>query len=156
AVDHVTLTLGTFVNVTGGSGQIIVSPRGVAGSFTATATLTLPGLSPSGGTFKLAINSTTADVTEAFTVGSTTRTLTLPAGPYVSVEVLGLKLAFDADNFIHGDFAFDQKDGVTRVAVTGLDISIAGDSVLVGGEGAFVVKATGIAGYFSGKADVGP
>src|SRR5262249_24447329 len=76
AVQPVTLSLGTFVNVTSAEGQLVVSSHGVAGSFTVSGvTVTLPGVGVDVTTVKLAINTTTADVTEAFTIAGTTSTL---------------------------------------------------------------------------------
>ena len=123
-----------------------------------TVTLTLPGVTSSGGTFKIEINTTPTDVTEAFTVGGTTTTLTLPAGP-VRRGAGARRLAHDRQRQLASTATSrsTSKDGVTRVAATELDITIGGRSVLVGGEGAFVVTTRpGVAGYFSGKATVGP
>ena len=148
-----------LVDIVDAEGQILIAPAGVAARFTVTDfDFTLPGLTIGTGTIEIRINTTPIEVNESFTVAGSTTMLTLPAGPYVSVVVLGADVTLAGTIALSGDFAFDQAtkaDGsiVTRIGVTNLEVAVmigADGATLTDGEGGFVVLPTGIAGYVSG------
>ena len=152
------LTIGSTVTVADGSGQLIVSPAGVAGSFTTTGvTVTLPsGLSLDATVFALAINTTSAAVTEPFTIDTTTTTLTLPAGPYVSVSATGVHLTLASLGILQGDFTFERQgsgaSAVTVIAAANVTVSALH---LTNGSGAMVLTSTGVAGLLQATITTG-
>ena len=92
AVSSVTLRLGDgttdFVTLTEGQGSFVIldipgpSPsKGLAGQLSGTVGLNVPGVSFTG-TLGLVLNNTGLAVAETFTVGGTTKTLSLDAGNY--------------------------------------------------------------------------
>src|SRR5262249_5482263 len=95
-----------LVTVDGAAGFFVVTPSGLAGSLSGTAAVTVPGVSLSG-TFKVAINTTGAAVSQQVMVGGSTLALDLPAGPFVRVEGTGVSLAVSGQT-LTGDFAFEQ------------------------------------------------
>src|SRR5262249_1583341 len=113
------LTLGSFVNIKAGTGALIVRAGGVAGALTVSDfAFTLPGgITLTVNTISIAVNTTPSAVKDVVVVGSTPIVLDLPAGPTVSVQVLGGKLSFGGHE-IKGDFLFDQGAGKTRIAAT--------------------------------------
>ena len=56
---------------------------------------------------KLLINNTTGAINEEFMIGDSTETLTLPAGPYLRVEINGLNISI-AGQSLSGNFAFEK------------------------------------------------
>ncbi|MDB2673704.1 hypothetical protein N9Y81_01985, partial [Akkermansiaceae bacterium] len=92
--------------ITGGTASLIVSPRGLAGEFSATAAVYITrgeGIGVERVTVR--INNTNAAVNETFRIGDIEQTLTLPAGPYISVKVEGLEIDLGGQ-IIRGDFTF--------------------------------------------------
>ena len=87
------LTSGGFgMAITGGSGVLISAGTGVAARITGTVAVTLPaGISVSG-LLSLAINTTFAAVDTTVNVGDTTLSLTLPSGPYLRFDGIGLNV----------------------------------------------------------------
>ena len=129
----------------------------MAGSLTVSSfEFTLPGITVTGGTISVAINTTSAAVTETVLVGGTPVVLNLPAGPTVTVRAIGVALAFGGHT-LTGDFLFDQRSGVTRIAVANLGVAVTvggNGATLSEGEGAFILTAAGLAGQASGKLNV--
>src|SRR5207247_956562 len=84
----------TFVDVTNAEGQLIVTKRGIAGSLKAnTFSFNLPtGLGLSGGAIGVELNTIPAAITETFEIAGQLKTLSLPAGPYVPVPLIGGQL----------------------------------------------------------------
>src|SRR5262249_3240597 len=151
----------TFVQVTDGTGSFLINKEGVAASFTVVADFSsLPGVTLSSGALTVQVNTTAAAVNQVVDVNGTPVTFAVPGGPFVRVEAVGATLRIGgsgtgAGTQLTGDFAFDQSSAsgstVTRVAVANLQATV-GDQSIVQGEGAFVIKAGGIAGFISGKA----
>ena len=83
-------------------------------------------------------------VSEQFTVpaspgpGTTSETLSLPAGPYVSVSIQGVSLTIDQSASLMGNFLFQEQgtgsSAVTVIAVSNVGAS-AGGFTLSGGAG---------------------
>ncbi|MHB1572001.1 MAG: beta strand repeat-containing protein, partial [Solirubrobacteraceae bacterium] len=150
---------GGAVVVGGGDGQLVISSAGIAGSLTATGVaVTLPGVTVKGGTFTIQASTYATAIDQPFTVAGTTSTLSLPAGPYVSVVATGLDLTIGPVD-VQGSFAFSRQtatDGSvqTVIAATGVTVT-AGPASLTGGQGAFLIGSTGIAGILTGTASVG-
>ncbi len=150
----------TFVNVTNGTGALLVTPAGVAASFNVSATLGAPGVfSVTGGTVAIEINTAALPVDETYKVGATDVTLKVPAGPFIRVAVVGAHVLIGNETAeLVGDFFFDQAtrtDGtkVTRVAGNNVAVTVAGQS-LKNGAGAFVILPTGFAGFLAGDVAV--
>ena len=120
AVTNLSLSLGSFVNITSGddlSGAILIDHNGVAADFSANvpssgpAIFAIPGVTlgaEPGQTlqFALQINTGTQPVNE--TIGG--QTINVPAGPYVKVVLENAQLTFGGAGgpTISGSFAFDQ------------------------------------------------
>ena len=145
------LTLGAFASLSGATGTFVLSAAGVAGSVSATPTFTLPSLvTLTGGTTSLQINTTGAQAV----AGS----VTLPAGPYLRLELDGatLNVATTPGGSLTGSFAFQQSvsGGVTETILgfTGVQATLGGSSSvgLYNGTGAVVLRSGGVAGYVSG------
>ncbi|MEU1973056.1 VCBS repeat-containing protein, partial [Microbacterium sp. NPDC019599] len=118
AVERLTLQLGTFVNITAAhnwSGAMLVTPRGVAASFSGSTTgiFTLPGLTL-GGDVEFAINTTTAAVRR------TDLGLDVPAGPFLHVAVTDGLLAVTGGPSFSGSFRLSRTStpGVTLLTAT--------------------------------------
>ncbi|MGH2928797.1 MAG: hypothetical protein ACRDL8_11400, partial [Solirubrobacteraceae bacterium] len=97
-----------FAQLTKGTGTLQLSSSGVAGTFTGTVAVTLPGASLTG-TFGLQINTTSAAVA----------TPTLLAGPYIQFSVTGGNLTIGSAT-LAGDFTLTQSTagGSTTTTLT--------------------------------------
>ena len=158
----------TYVNVTAGSGEFVITPQGIAASFSVTAAVTLPGLNITGGTFTIQFNTIPATVDETVPVGSGTSEIKVGAGTFARVEVDNATLQFGNTGQQSGfqlggtgsSFLFDrstQPDGtaLTRVALLGLTVTAGGNTYVQNGQGAFIVTGNGVAGFLSGQAGAG-
>ena len=145
--------------------MVVIGPGGVAGSLDVQSfSLSLGGgVTLTADSIKVEVNTGRSAVSHTVTVGGTTVALSLPAGPYVSVALLGAKLTLGSGGpQLAGSFAFRQGtagDGsaVTVVAATdvSVDVTVGGDGArLVDGEGVFVILTDGVAGYLSGKVTI--
>ena len=100
------------IALSNGSAQLLITPQGIAGSFTVSFSLrglddfiTLPG----GATFSLKINTTTAAVNETFKVtGEPDLQLVLPAGPFLRAELTLPQPLTIFGQQIGGSFAFER------------------------------------------------
>jgi hypothetical protein len=168
-VDHVSMSFGSgtnkFVSVTDGSGSFIITRAGVAADFTVTVAFpNLPsGVTLTGGTTTIQLNTLTVPVDEMVTVGMTTSHLVLPAGPFVRVQVVGAMLGVGGTS-LSGSFVFDQQGTgstkLTRLAASNLmltfhDSGSSSDVGITNGQGAFVVTTAGVAGMLSGDVSAG-
>src|SRR5262249_13930155 len=128
----VNLSLGdgttNIVSVTGAQGALLMTPAGLAGQLSnASIALNVPGVSFSG-TFSIAVNATTDPVDRQFTVGTSTVTLNLPAGPFLSVKADNVNLSV-AGQTLAGSFALEQVtqtggSKITRVAVSNATLQL--------------------------------
>ena len=129
------LTLGptggpAFLTIANGSGELLITAQGVAGDLHLTGvTVALPGgLKLGTGAFELQVSTLPTAVSQQFTVpaspgpGTTTETLSLPAGPYVSVSVQGVALTISSSASLMGNFLF-QEQGTGSSAVTVIAVS---------------------------------
>ena len=157
------LTLGptagpAIVTVANGSGELLITSQGVAGDLHLTGvTVSLPGgLQLGTGAFELQMSTLPTAVTEQFTIPASSgpETLSLPAGPYVSVSITAVSLTISQSVSLTGNFLFQEQgsgsSAVTVIAVSNVGAS-AGGLTLSGGQGALVITSGGIAGIFSGK-----
>ncbi len=163
AVANVQLNLGTFVTISGASGQFVIAPDGVAGQVNAKASVNLAGLmTASNVDVAVQVNTRPQPVNETFEVGGTTATLTLPAGPFLRVRIV----VPDATPLtvltgrLSGTLLVEQAGGQTIVAVTGLKAYLDADATpeITNGEGAFIASpggVAGVAGFVSGTVAVG-
>ena len=107
AVSHLKLRLGApmddsqaltaGIEITGGEGALVMTPSGIAARFSSPSiTVAIPGGMTLEGSFSLALNTTTAAVSEQVDLGGTTVSLVLPAGPYLRFEGTGVVLSLGA------------------------------------------------------------
>ncbi|MDB4408599.1 LEPR-XLL domain-containing protein, partial [Akkermansiaceae bacterium] len=150
-----------IVSVTGGFGTFLIDSAGVAGGISVgTFTLNVEGVTFTTDKVTVQINTRATSVTDEFYLGAEgAQTLTLPAGPYVRVEILNASLTI-ADlpgASLSGNFAFDQAGGVTRLALSNVtaEVTVNGEGArLIDGAGALVITPTGLAGTIEGSLDV--
>ncbi|MET0263637.1 MAG: hypothetical protein ABW223_12110, partial [Rariglobus sp.] len=159
----------TYVNVTNGSGALLITTAGVAAQFTATASISgIPGLSLNPSTFTVSLNNTNAVVNETFAIGTTSYTLNLRAGPFIRVFATPLSISLFGLN-LTGDFGFEQvrtAAGQTTTILSAANVSLSfnGDGTggspisITGARGLLVLSNAGIAGTlsFTANATVGP
>ena len=165
------LTLGptggpAFLTIANGSGELLITSQGVAGDLHLTGvTVALPGgLTLGTGAFELQVSTLPTAVSEQFTVpaspgpGTTTETLSLPAGPYVSVSIQGVVLTISSSTSLTGNFLFQEQgsgsSAMTVIAVSNIGAS-AGGFTLSQGQGALVITSDGVAGILSGQVSGG-
>ncbi|MDA7536176.1 hypothetical protein N8534_00340, partial [bacterium] len=166
-VENASLTLGDgttdFVAITGGFGTFLIDAEGVAGGLSVEDVkadfVTISGVTLTTDNVTIQVNTRPNAVTDEFMLGTGARNLTLPAGPYLRVEVLNASLTIDnlVDAGLRGNFAFDQVDGVARLALFDVtaEVSVNGEKArLINGLGALVITADGIAGTVEGSLDV--
>ncbi|HND52688.1 MAG TPA: hypothetical protein PLV92_09840, partial [Pirellulaceae bacterium] len=89
---------GELVSLTDGYGSFVINSSGFAGKLGVTLSENVDDLDFSG-TFSLAINSSSQAVDESLTIGGTPVELTLPAGPYVRVDGVGVNLGTPVAHF---------------------------------------------------------
>ncbi|HEX5859287.1 MAG TPA: hypothetical protein VFY91_14380, partial [Microbacterium sp.] len=164
AVTDMTLQLGTFVNITTAhawSGAMLITPQGVAASFSGSTTgiFTLPGLTL-GGDVEFAVNTSTAAVRR------TDLGIDVPAGAFLHVAITDGVLAVTGGPSFSGNFLLSRTTttgatptSVTIIAFSQVTVSLTpqGEASPVGitdGVGAFLLTAAGIAGTFSGAVAV--
>ncbi len=169
AATNVSIGLGDgttdLLSVTNGSGSLLLTPAGVAGSFAATVATNIPGFTLGVGTLGLAVNTTPAPVVTTFYVGAEVVTLDVPAGPFLRVSGDNVTISV-AGQSLSGNFAFEQTGSAltgnkaVRLALTHITVSIKSGTQtvvsLTNGEGIFAVKATGFAGRVSGTVAIDP
>ena len=150
----------TIVNVTSGTGALLIDRLGVAAAFDATATVTFPGNSGVSGNFGLRLNTRAAAVDETFRIGAgTSVVLDVPAGPFLRVSATNFTATIAGHSLV-GNFVFDQTTlpgttKVTRIAFSEVAVSLAdgGDTLgVTDAEGFFVGRSSGVAGVMSGAA----
>ena len=151
--------------VTAATGQLLLTSAGIAGSLVvSTFALTIPGgTTLTADELRVDVSTVRAPVTETFVLGGTSTVLTLPAGPYVSVRVIGGALTLGGGGAeLAGNFALEQRTDASGAAVTVIAASDVEVAVTIGtegarltdGEGVFVILPDGLAGYLSGRADL--
>ena len=158
---------GGLVSVQNGSGLLVATTAGIAGQLSGAVSVNVPNLAFAG-TFTIQVNNTTSAVNQTFTVGASTATLTLPAGPFVQVAGTGVSLTIGQAGStsplatLSGNFAFQQytNNGQNRVSVAASNVSLMlgdGTTNLLGvtnGQGVFVLSSAGAAGSFSASASL--
>ena len=160
------------VDVTGGSGTLLITNGGVAGGFQGTIALTQAlatqlGVSASG-TVRVLVNTLTTSSTA--TIGGSP--VTLPAGPYLRVEVNNLAIAFGAvsetisgtayrEYQLSGSFLFQQASatytptGGTPTTSSALTIAMAGLQLGRRNTSTHTYDAVGVSGL-SGVIEINP
>ena len=155
AATGVTVSLGSTVAVTAGTGVLLLTPAGVAGRLSAQIRVTVPGIEIGTG-LTLSVNSTATAVSTSVDVGGTTLVLDLPAGPYLRVEGTGLTVTVQGQS-LTADVVVERATvagaPVTTIALNRVDLTIGagGNGVrITGGTGLFLVTTAGVAGRVSG------
>ena len=151
-----------LISLSGISGGFEMSSEGSYGALqVGGSTFTVPGVSLSGGTVTVQMNTVDEEKSGDFNLGgATAETLTFGAGPYLRVDVEGasLELTGLTSNGVgaelSGDFAFEQSGGVTKVGVSNVTASVdvnGSAGSLEQGKGAMLVTENGVAGTLEGK-----
>ena len=156
AVANLTVQFGSTTILRNGQGMLLVLPGGVAAQLSGTIDFStlVPGVTLLG-TFGLAINRTTADVTESIAVGGRTISLNLPAGPYVRIFGTGVQLVV-AGQTLSGDFSIEKTATTTRIVASKVTLRLGTGTTdlltITNGSASFLVSTTpsGIAGTLSG------
>ena len=125
------------------------------------STFAVPGVTMSGGTVTVQINTVGQEKTGDFDLGGVSaETLTFGAGPYLRVDLKGSSLLLEGlmsngvDAELIGNFAFEQSEGVTKVGMINVSssVSVNEDSgTLEQGKGVMLVSGNGVAGILEGK-----
>ena len=136
---------GGLVSATGGTGLFVVTPTGVAGSIAVSLAVDVTDLTIAG-SFSVALNTTSAAVSEQLTVGGAAVALDLPAGPYLRVDATGVVLKI-AGQVLTGSFSFEQSAGTVRISASDVGLAL-GDGTqnvltLSDGSGLFIIDAAG-------------
>ena len=137
-----------LVNVSDGSGAFLLNSQGIAGRFSVTADVTLPGVAVTVATTDIELNTASTAASDALTIDGETFNLSLPAGPFVRLDAIGAQVTIGS-TVLSGDFTFDQQSGVSRFAASNDSLTFSGDG-LKNGVGAFVIMPSGVAGTISG------
>lgn len=151
---NVALDLGSgptkLINVSNVSGVFILTADGMAGQATATVGVSVSGVTL-GGAFTVRINNTSSAVNETFTVGGSPISLSIPVGPYLQVNGVGVNLGFLGVS-LNGDFSFEQRttlESQQLVTVVASNVSFNfGTNILTAtaGHGFFLITPGGMAG----------
>jgi Ca2+-binding RTX toxin-like protein len=151
----------TLMTLSNGSGFFIFSDDGMAGTASGTVTVAPAAVDvvSLSGTFSLSINTTDEAVNESYTLGGSTVTIDVDAGPYLMIAGDNVTLIINpgaslANLTITGDFGFEQKStaGVLdyiKIGATDVDVNLTITGITLqalDGEGAFVLKTSGFAG----------
>ena len=172
----VSLSLGgDAIEIFDGSGAFVIKPAGLAGALSVSIRANLGGAVTLGGTVKLEINQTGAEVDDSFELAGETITLDLPEGPYLRVALTGIGgapafLEIAGQRLTAASFSFEQQsakgpDGtlgtaddvkVLRIAASGVGLDL-GDGLVVisGGTLALEKTAAGLAGVVRATITVG-
>ena len=163
---------GGLLTVSNGAGAFVITSAGIAGTSTASASLTVPGLNLSGA-FSVTLNTTSA----AFgpeTVAVNGVSITIPAlavGPYLEVVALGATSTTHAQLtmlgvVLNGDFVFASQPDPNHSSLQILTVAAANVSFNLGsnfnnvlqitsGSAAFIISSAGVAGSASVTVAVG-
>ena len=121
---------GGIVTLSGGTALFVQQAGGIAGTVSGDIHINIPGTGTGAvefdGTFRLALNSSPKAVSQQFVIAGQTLTLSLPGGPYLRVEGIGVSLKM-AGQSLSGDFVFENStvNGVTVYADRGRNLSAA-------------------------------
>ena len=151
------LTLGTGAVTAVASavaGTFVLGPTGIAGIARATVAVTAPGVTSVTGTWELALSTRPTAVAQQVTLGATTTSLVLPAGPFVRLVGQGVSLVVGGAT-LTGNLVVERRSiggsAVLVAAVDALSLSLAGGLVAVtGGTGLVVLTPTGVVARATG------
>ena len=125
------------------------------------STFAVPGVTMSGGTVTVQINTVDQEKTGDFNLGGkSAETLTFGAGPYLRVDLKGSSLLLEGlmsngvDAELIGNFAFEQSEGVTKVGMINVSSSVSvneNSGTLEQGKGVMLVSGNGVVGTLEGK-----
>ncbi|HET8980295.1 MAG TPA: hypothetical protein VFN87_19240, partial [Solirubrobacteraceae bacterium] len=146
AITNLTAVLGGGVaTLSNGTGIVVASSAGLAGSVGGTLTLNVPGITLAG-TLNLQVNQTTARVTDSLTVAGTPIGIDVPAGPAISVAGTGITITALGQS-ISGDVTLTSASGTTSLTLANGALSLAGGAVTVSGAaGQLTIDAGGVSG----------
>src|SRR4051812_2594125 len=118
---NVAMTLGP-ATLSNGTAALLLTPAGLATRLSGAVQVSAPG-AQFGGTFGIAINTTTAAVDRTFTLGGAQVALKLAAGPSVRVEGTAITITI-AGQTLSGNVAIEQAAGVTTVAASNVAFTL--------------------------------
>src|SRR5204862_1380897 len=105
-----------FINIQNATIDVLVTPQGIGAKVVLAPipanTINLPGITFAATSLTVEINTSTLEINEKFDDGlGGVATLTLPAGPFTRVVLLGatLTLGTDSGSPLTGNFFFDSK-----------------------------------------------
>src|SRR5207249_773628 len=119
------------VRITNGSALFLITPAGFAGEITASASLRISdGNAATVHQVRVAIDNLSQAVDEQFRIGGSIQTLSLPAGPFVRVELNGLTLTILGQR-LSGDLSVERVtvagNPVTRITAANVALRIGTD-----------------------------
>lgn len=154
----------SLLTVTNGAGAFVITPTGIYGKATASASLAVPTLSVTG-TFTVLLNDTNSAIglTTVDVNGTEVTIPALSAGPYLRVNATGATAGQHAQLTVlgialTGDFAFERKttnNAVEVVTVAASNVSFGFGAVannllsITNGSAAFIITPDGLAGQGS-------
>src|SRR5690606_33628176 len=131
-----------LVTASGGTGYLLVTDTGIAGSLRASVTVHVPGVTATGG-FAIELNTDSANgVNETFVVGTEEISLVLPVGDFLRVRGDGARLDV-AGQSVTGSFTFTREGSGAGATV---DVTLADGSFAIGSGTTDFLSATGVAG----------
>ncbi len=152
-------TTGAGVCVTGASGTLLLTASGLAGQLSGGVNFVGLGSATFTGNFGIAVNTTSAAVSQQFTVLGTTVTINVPAGPYFQISGTGVQLSLDGQS-LTGNFqvthgTIGSNTSVTEIAASNVSATFGdgsgGGVTLSNGSGLFVLAGTGFSGQIGGS-----
>ena len=158
--NNVSLSLGdggeTFVDVTDGSGFLVIAGNDVAAQIGARVAINVPEVSVSGD-FTVAINTGTAAFSQTFRVGNESVSFDLAEGSFLRVEGAGVSIDI-AGQSVAGDFSIESTtvnvtETVVGVVIRNASLSLGNDTTTFfeifqdeGQDAAFLIRAGPAAG----------
>ena len=143
----VSLTMGSYVSISGASGSVVVTPAGIAADINATAELHVPGLITSSIQATLEVNTQSVAVSDP---------IAIPAGPFIAVSATTTSPLTVAGGKLSGTLLFEQQSvgGQTEtiVAISNASVTLpgGGSPVMTNGQGVLLISGGGIAGSLLG------
>ena len=153
---NITATLGP-VSLSGGTGNFLITPGGIAGRLSGSVGITVPGLDTLDADFSFAVSTLSLPVAETFRVDGIDVDLDLPAGPFLKFEAPEVTISIGGQ-LISGTFGFERvtlTSGAPSIALGVLDgtieLGVPGASIgLTNISGSLLIESNGLAGRLGG------
>nr|NLI49984.1 hypothetical protein [Propionibacterium sp.] len=140
-----------LVSLSRGSGVLLLTTAGFAGSLTGVVAVSVPQVTITG-ELSVRVNTTGADVAESVTVGDRTVALDVPGGTGAFVSFAGRGVVVEvAGQEIRGDLEIATSGDTTTLAISGASLDLGGGVLSVtGASAALTLVASGLHGSFTG------